>query len=262
VLPSHRSVPKRPMEAPGVEHWRSSNGQVRTSRISMDPWARAMNRKLAMRICIAHLVNLCSIEPVSEDRLTDSHAERRIGTIPRLRAGAKAEAASSLIAAHMNFFDCKRRYLNSAAVMWWCFSVALLCNIAYADEISVQTNIYNVHYQDDPAHIPFSPLIGAEYRKSSGWLFGGALFRNSFGQFSQVVYGGYLFNFGHSPFYGKIVGGIVHGYTGEYKDKLPLNIGGFAPGIFPALGCRIGPVRIESQFFWTNGLMITAGVAF
>lgn len=88
------------------------------------------------------------------------------------------------------------------------------------------------------------------------------MFRNSFGQFSQVVYGGYLYNFGDSLFYGKIVGGIVHGYTGKYKDKLPLNVGGFAPGIFPALGFRIGRVRIESQFFWTNGLMVTAGVAF
>ncbi|MEI6001782.1 sn-glycerol-3-phosphate transporter [Paraburkholderia bengalensis] len=156
-----------------------------------------------------------------------------------------------------------RRHLLKMTVTWFVLASAIICSCAVcADEISVQTNVYNVHYHDDPDHIPFSPLIGAEFRKSNGWLFGGALFRNSFGQFSQVIYGGYLYNFGTSPFYGKVVGGIVHGYTGAYKDKLPMNVGGFAPGIFPALGCRIGPVRIESQFFWTNGLMVTMGIAF
>jgi hypothetical protein len=133
---------------------------------------------------------------------------------------------------------------------------------ACGDEITLQTNLYNIHYHYDPDHIPYSPLVAAEWRRNDGWLIGGGVFLNSFGQFSQTVYGGYLWNIADTGFYAKLVGGAVHGYTGQYKDKLPLNVGGFAPGIIPAIGYKLGPVRIETQFIWTSGLMITGGIAF
>lgn len=130
------------------------------------------------------------------------------------------------------------------------------------DEITLQTNAYNTHYRHDPDHLRYSPLIGAELRKQSGWLYGGALFRNSFGQFSQTLYFGHLWYVGDSGFYGKVVGGLIHGYIGAYKNKVPLNCGGFSPGVIPALGYRVGALRVEAQFFGTSGLMVTAGFAF
>ncbi|RKP49747.1 sn-glycerol-3-phosphate transporter [Pararobbsia silviterrae] len=144
----------------------------------------------------------------------------------------------------------------------------LLSTAGYAEALRsdaewvVATNLYNVHYHYDSAHLRYSPLIGVERRRDDGWLYGGTLFRNSFGQFCQLVYGGYLWNLGDTGIYGKLIGGVMHGYRGEYRNKVPLNYGGFSPGVLPSLGYRYGPVRIETQFFWTNGLMITGGWAF
>ena len=131
------------------------------------------------------------------------------------------------------------------------------------DEFSVQVNVHNVHYDHDQDHLRYSPLIGAEWRRKSGWLYGGALFINSFRQFSQTVYVGHLWDLGDSGFYIKLVAGVIHGYVGRSKDKVALNYGGFFPAIMPGIGYRIGNVgRIETQFFGMNGLMVTAGIAF
>ena len=48
------------------------------------------------------------------------------------------------------------------------------------------------------------------------WIAGGSLFTNSFGQFSQLVYGGLLWRplEEHQPFYLKLGAGILHGYSG------------------------------------------------
>lgn len=130
------------------------------------------------------------------------------------------------------------------------------------DEISVQASIYNMHYSRDDHYIKYSPLVGVEWRRDNGWLVGAAAFQNSFGQFSQLAYGGYLWNLGNTNFYGKLTGGILHGYKGEYQNKVPLNYKGFSPGILPALGYKAGPFRGEVQFFWTSGFMVTVGYAF
>lgn len=133
---------------------------------------------------------------------------------------------------------------------------------APGDEITIQTNLYNVHFSYDEKHRTYSPLLGAELRKPSGWLYGGAVFINSFGQFSQVVYGGHLWEFGDTGFYGKVTAGIIHGYQDETQDKLPYNHHGFAPGVIPALGYKYQQYRIETQLLGLNGMMVTAGVAF
>jgi hypothetical protein len=130
------------------------------------------------------------------------------------------------------------------------------------DEATVQVSLYNAHYRRDPEHLSYSPLIGAEWQRKSGWLYGGALFRNSFGQFSQYGFVGRRWNFGTSPFYGKLTVGVLHGYAGKYKHKVPFNNGGFSPGALPSIGYRHGRIRVETQLFWTNGYMITVGYAF
>lgn len=130
------------------------------------------------------------------------------------------------------------------------------------DEISVQVSVYNMHYHYNAEHLRYSPLIGAEVRKPSGWLYGGALFLNSFGQFCQLAYGGYLIDVPGTDLYAKITAGVLHGYDGIYRNKVPFNHQGFSPGVIPAIGYRYGRARFEVQLLWTSGLMATAGMVF
>ena len=61
---------------------------------------------------------------------------------------------------------------------------------------------------------------------------------NSFGQFSQYLYGGLQWRpiEEHQPFYVKVSAGLLHGYHGEYQDKIPFNHYGIAPAIVPSVG--------------------------
>jgi hypothetical protein len=101
-----------------------------------------------------------------------------------------------------------------------------------------------------------------EWNITENWLVGGAVFDNSFGQNSQYVYGGYRFR----PFetlqqlYFKISAGIVHGYSGEFQDKIPFNNSGFAPVIVPSMGYCINRFCSELVIFGGAGAMLTFGV--
>jgi len=57
------------------------------------------------------------------------------------------------------------------------------------------------------------------------------------------AYGGYLWNglIGEPRLHVKRTAKIMYGYVGEHKDKVPLNHGGWAPMVVPAVGYRIGP---------------------
>ena len=70
---------------------------------------------------------------------------------------------------------------------------------------------------------------------------GAALFRNSFGQPSAYVFTGWdlpSLSKVHDRLYGFVTAGILYGYVGEYKRKVPLNVGGFSPAVVPTLGVR------------------------
>jgi hypothetical protein len=153
-------------------------------------------------------------------------------------------------------------YVIGAITMLLCTSHARAGMVDPNDEIAVQASVYNMHYHYDPEHLRYSPLIGVEVRKPSGWLYGGALFLNSFGQFCQLAYGGYLMDVPRTDLYAKIIAGVLHGYDGIYRDKVPFNHQGFSPGIIPAIGYRYGRARFEVQFLWTSGLMATVGTVF
>ena len=86
-------------------------------------------------------------------------------------------------------------------------------------------------------------LVGLERHREDNWLWGGALFRNSFGQPSGTVYVGYQWSnlFGVSALYFKLVGGVMYGYVDEYEDKVPFNHNGFSPIILPGIGYRLTP---------------------
>ncbi|RON08229.1 sn-glycerol-3-phosphate transporter [Pseudomonas brassicacearum] len=126
----------------------------------------------------------------------------------------------------------------------------------------LQGSLYTKHYSPDPDHNNNQDLIGLERNEASGWLFGAATFRNSFSQRSYYAYAGKRYESADYPVYIKLTGGLLQGYSGEYKDKIPLNHFGVAPVIIPSLGAHYGPVAAELVLLGFNAAMITTGVRF
>jgi hypothetical protein len=94
-------------------------------------------------------------------------------------------------------------------------------------------------------------------------MLGAAAFKNSFGQPSQYVYIGKLWRplDNYQLLHLKLTWGIVHGYKGEYKDKIPLNSdSGFAPALLPSIGLSGKRFTTDVVFFGTAGLIVTVGV--
>jgi hypothetical protein len=67
---------------------------------------------------------------------------------------------------------------------------------------------------------------------------GESVFSNSFGQPSAYVFGGQrLYRWSPwDPLYAEWSAGLLYGYVGEYKNKVPLNYKGFSPGITAGIG--------------------------
>ena len=116
------------------------------------------------------------------------------------------------------------------------------------DRFYVQTSVATVHFSPDEDHVNDQKLIYGEWRLNERWLegqvlVGASFFDNSFGQSSQFVFGGLLWRpiEKAQEFYIKVAAGIIHGYSGEFQNKIPMNSSGFAPGIVPAVGyCTTG----------------------
>ena len=125
-----------------------------------------------------------------------------------------------------------------------------------------QTSVYTRHYSPDPEHNNHQDLIGIERNQASGWVFGGATFRNSFRQRSYYAYAGKRYDSREYPVYLKVTGGLLQGYRGDYKDKIPLNRYGVAPVIIPSVGTHYGPLAAELVFLGANAAMVTSGVRF
>jgi hypothetical protein len=125
-----------------------------------------------------------------------------------------------------------------------------------------QTSVYTRHYSPDPEHNNHQDLIGIERNQASGWVFGGATFRNSFRQRSNYAYAGKRYDSSEYPVYLKVTGGLLQGYRGDYKDKIPLNRYGIAPVIIPSVGTHYGPLAAELVFLGANAAMVTTGVRF
>lgn len=101
---------------------------------------------------------------------------------------------------------------------------------------------YTFHYSRDSAHRPVR-MIGLERQRTDGIVWGGTFFSNSFGQPSVYVYGGERLN-GWSEFdqlFAQWTAGVLYGYKGEYKDKVPLNYNGFSPGLVLSVGWQFTP---------------------
>ncbi|WP_263293228.1 sn-glycerol-3-phosphate transporter [Pseudomonas sp. A-B-19] len=126
----------------------------------------------------------------------------------------------------------------------------------------LQTSVYTKHYSPDPRHNNNQDLIGLERIDASDWLFGAATFRNSYGQRSHYAYAGKRYENASYPVYIKLTGGLLEGYRGKHKDKIPLNRFGVAPVIIPSLGAHYGPVAAELVLLGFNAVMVTTGVRF
>ena len=126
----------------------------------------------------------------------------------------------------------------------------------------VQTSVYTRHFSPDPEHNNNQDLIGIERNETSGLVYGVATFRNSFSQRSFYTYAGKRFDSDTYPVYLKLTGGLLQGYRGEYKNKIPLNRFGVAPVIIPSVGAHYGSVAAELVLLGFNAAMITTGVRF
>jgi hypothetical protein len=130
------------------------------------------------------------------------------------------------------------------------------------DRFYLETSLYTTHFHYDPAHDDHQHLILVEWNITEHWLVGGSVFDNSFGQASQYIYGGYRFRPFDSlqPLYFKVSAGLVHGYSGQYQNKIPLNNSGVAPVIVPSVGYCINRFCSELVIFGTAGALVTLGV--
>lgn len=126
----------------------------------------------------------------------------------------------------------------------------------------VQTSVYTRHFSPAPEHNNRQNLIGLEWNDTSAWIFGGATFRNSYDQQSVYGYAGKRFESTDYPVYLKLSGGLLYGYKGEYRDKIPLNNVGVAPVIIPSAGVHLGPVTAELVLLGMSATMINVGVRF
>jgi hypothetical protein len=128
---------------------------------------------------------------------------------------------------------------------------------------TLQTSLYTTHFDPKPDHNNDQNLFGLEMGFEKNWVIGGAVFENSYGQNSQLVYmGKYWHLFGSRHWYGKLMAGFLHGYKEPYEDKIPLNGAGIAPVFIPALGFRYKWLVIEGNLGGLSAFTVTAGVSF
>lgn len=126
----------------------------------------------------------------------------------------------------------------------------------------IQTSLYTRHFNPDPDHVNHQRLINIERISGNNSLWGFAAFRNSFGQPTQMIYYGQRWHpFASYPsIHVKVVGGLMHGYKGEYKDKVPFNTSaGISPVILPAIGWSHRQFATELILFGNSGMLWTFG---
>ncbi|HRE70104.1 hypothetical protein [Accumulibacter sp.] len=135
------------------------------------------------------------------------------------------------------------------------------------DRFYLQTSLASVHFHPDDAHDNSQVLINPEWRLDKQWLkgqllVGAATFDNSYSQATWYAYGGLLWRPVETvqPFYLKLTAGVIHGYRGEYQDKIPMNGSGYAPAIIPSMGYCYNRFCSEVVLFGAAGMMWTVGM--
>lgn len=109
---------------------------------------------------------------------------------------------------------------------------------------------YTYHFNPKPTHRPVV-MLGLEREHANAKLDGLVLFTNSFGQPSVYLYpwgGVYPSLLGIERLSFKWTGGVIYGYTGEFKDEVA-NVRGIAPVLIFGLTYQVRPgwsVQINS----------------
>jgi hypothetical protein len=136
------------------------------------------------------------------------------------------------------------------------------------DRIFVQYGVFNTHFKKNPEHEnennKVTIQIYSNYDRVWGadkTIFGISLLKNSFGQPTQYLYWGQKWDFG-DYFYAKITAGLIHGYKGQYRDKIPFNKAGVAPAIIPTFGVQYKDVSVEGMLLGASAFMVGVGYTF
>ena len=118
---------------------------------------------------------------------------------------------------------------------------------------------YTLHFHPSDDHKPVV-AIGLLKPLEDHWNAGGSVFSNSFGQPSIYLFVGqrYVNPFGWDRWYLQWNAGLLYGYVGEYKDKVPLNYKGFSPGFVPSIGYKFtDSIYGELDLLGNSALMFT-----
>lgn len=96
---------------------------------------------------------------------------------------------------------------------------------------------YTYHWNPSEQHREVY-AIAFERQRADGWLAGASRFRNSFGQPSAYIYLGWRSGplWEQEQLFWQWSGGLLYGYRGEFKNKVPANVNGFSPGALLSLG--------------------------
>lgn len=134
------------------------------------------------------------------------------------------------------------------------------------DHVLVQTSVYTTHFSPDSEHNNHQDLISLELHNSRRWLAGTAWFKNSYSQPTWYWYVGRDFPLWRPSdtftVRAKLTAGLLRGYKGKYRDKIPFNKAGIAPAILPSIGVQYGRLEADLIMYGTAGMMITAGMRF
>ena len=129
------------------------------------------------------------------------------------------------------------------------------------NQFILSTSLYTKHFHPKPEHNNKQELIGIEYQRGES-VWGGAIFKNSFHQDSQLIYWAKEFSLSDSldGFRSKWLFGFLHGYKGKYKNKIPLNQLGIAPAVLPTLGYSNRYFEVDVMFLGISAITVTAGI--
>ena len=101
---------------------------------------------------------------------------------------------------------------------------------------------YMHHWYPKPEH-RYVFLLGVERYDTDNSVMGVAVFRNSYGDPTIYTYPWgqtYPHLWGIEKLSGKWSAGLLYGYVGQWKDKVPFNYKGFSPAFIPALSWDLG----------------------
>jgi hypothetical protein len=123
---------------------------------------------------------------------------------------------------------------------------------------------YTLHWSKSNEHK--NVFLGSIDREVAGnRLCGISFFTNSFGQPSTYLYVGQRWNPlpSDDKLFLKVTAGVLYGYVGVYRNKVPLNHNGFSPAVIPSLGYMFSSTdSAQVLLLGTAGIMLAYGHRF